>query len=76
MKEAIASLLWVFSIIILTMCLLGVIEIKRNVRELKRELNEVKTEHHVIIEYKEVPKDTIRIIMPEKIAAARYGLKW
>ena len=43
--------------------------------DIKRELEDVKREHHVIIEYKNVT-DTIYKITPEKIAGVRYGLNW
>ena len=74
-SEALKYTLALFGIFIIFVIGLEVLTLT-NIDELKREINEVKKEHHIIIEYKEVPKDTIRIIMPEKIMAARYGLKW
>ena len=69
LREGIRVGLWAIVIIILILTLI-------RVNELKKELNEMKREHHVIIEYKEIPKDTIRIITPMKLVSARYGLNW
>ena len=45
MKEAIEFLLKVFAIIVLTLTLIGVIQLKRNVRELRKELEEVRKDN-------------------------------
>ena len=86
MKEAIEFLLKVFAIIILTLTLIGVIQLKREVKKLKTELEEVRKDNQFNpvdemlksypYEHSHIPKDTITIITKEKILRARTGINF
>ena len=62
----------VFVIGLEALTLSNIDELKNEIKELK---GDIKREHHIIIEYKEIPKDTIRIITPIEMAGLRYGIK-
>ena len=87
MKEVIQFVLRVFAIIVLTLTLIGVIQLKRNVRELRKELEEVRKDNQYNnevdemlksypYEHSHIPKDTITIITKEKILRARTGINF
>ena len=75
LSEALKYTLALFGLFIVFVIGLEVLTLT-NIDELKNEIKDMKREHHIIIEYKEIPKDTIKIITPERMAGARYGLKW
>ena len=75
LKEVLNATLIIFFIFVVFVIGLEALTLS-NIDELKNEIKDMKREHHVIIEYKEIPKDTIRIITPMKMVSARYGLKW
>ena len=74
-SEALKYTLVLFGLFIIFVIGLEVLTLT-NIDELKKEIRDIKREHHVIIEYKEIPKDTIRIITPMEMVGARYGIKW
>lgn len=75
LKEVLNATLIIFFIFVVFVIGLEALTLA-NIDELKNEIRDMKREHHVIIEYKEIPKDTIKIITPEQMVGTRYGLKW